>query len=166
MLSALTHAWQSWTRAKAVFALAAVALAVGIGSSVAIYTVVNAVMLRPLPYPASERLVALYGMSTSSPDTRMAHRFPHLIEYQQRTRSFDLFGWFTPRNYNLSSPGAPRHVNGAAVTPSLAHHLGVEPLIGRWFTDDSGVVFSHDLWKALGADPTMVGKPVVLVMLS
>lgn len=156
MLFALSHAWQSWKSAKAVAVLAFVALAAGIGSTTAIYTVVNAVMLRPLPYPESERFVALYGASVEDPAGRSSHTFPTLLAYQQRTRSFDVFGWFRPENFNLTSPGQPQHVAGAAVTPSLAHHLGVNPVLGRWFEDATGAVLSHALWTRLGADPGLV----------
>ncbi len=162
MSSGLSQAWRSWMRAKAVGVLAALALAVGIGASTAIYTVVNAVMLRPLPYQGSERFVALYGSNARDPNERASHRFPHLIEYQQRTRSFEVFGWFTRRNFNLTAPGVPRHVSGAAVTPSLAHHLGVTPMLGQWFGDESGAVISYGLWRDLGSDPALVGKGLTL----
>jgi putative ABC transport system permease protein len=162
MRTLLSHAWQGWKRAPGVAVLAALALAVGIGSSTAIYTVVNAVMLRPLPYAEGDRFVALYGATVSDPNGRSSHTFPRLIEYQQRTRSFDVFGWYTPRNFNLTSPGAPQLVQGAAVTTSLAHHLGVNPLIGTWFHDDTGAVISHALWTSLGANPALVGSPITL----
>ena len=63
MASVITRAWHSWKNAKAVALLSTVALAVGIGSTTAIYTVVNAVMLRPLPYQQGDRFVALFGAS-------------------------------------------------------------------------------------------------------
>jgi putative ABC transport system permease protein len=162
MRTSLSQAWHSWKRAPGVAVLAALALAAGIGSSTAIYTVVNAVMLRPLPYAEGHRFVALYGATTGDPNSRSAHTFPRLIEYQQRTRSFDVFGWFTPKSFNLTSPGAPQLVQGAAVTPSLAHHLGVNPMIGTWFSDDTGAVISHALWTGLGANPAIVGSPITL----
>ena len=103
-----------------------------------------------MPYAEGDRFVALYGATVSDPNSRSAHTFPRLIEYQQRTRSFDVFGWFTPRSFNLTSPraGAPQLVQGAAVTSSLAHHLGVNPAIGSWFRDETGVVISHALWTS------------------
>ena len=110
MLSALSQAWQSWKSARAVAALAVVAFAVGIGSATAIYTVVNGVMLRPLPYADGQRFVALYGATFSEPGQRSAHTFPDLLEYQQRTRSFDVFGWFTPGSFNMTFAGQPQHV--------------------------------------------------------
>ena len=66
MLSAFSQAWASWKTAPGVALLAVVAFAVGIGSATAIFTVINGVLLRPLPYPSSERFVSLYGSNTNS----------------------------------------------------------------------------------------------------
>ena len=142
--------------------VAALALAVGIGSTTAIYTVVNSVMLKPLPYPQGERWVALYGGTFSQPKLWSGSNVPDLTEYQQRTHSFDVFGWFRPEQFNLTSPGQPQHINGAAVTPSLAQHTGVNPMMGQWFHDDAGAVISYALWKRLGGDPNIVGKAVAM----
>ncbi len=162
MLSAFSHAWQAWKSARAVAALAVIAFAVGIGSATAIYTVVNGVMLRPLPYADGQRFVALYGATFSEPGQRSAHTFPDLLEYQQRTRSFDVFGWFRAASFNMTFAGQPEHVGGAAVTPSLARNLGVNPIVGQWFADDQGAVISSSLWRRLGSDPGIIGKPLTL----
>jgi predicted permease len=162
MLSALTHAWRSWMSARGVAALAVVAFAVGIGSATAIYTVVNGVMLRPLPYAEGHRFVALYGATFSEPRQRSAHAFPDLQEFQQRTQSFDVFGWFRPGSFNMTFAGQPQHVVGAEVTPSLARNLGVNPIVGQWFDDEQGAVISSALWARLGRDPQIVGKPITL----
>ena len=162
MLSAVAHAWRSWMNARNVGILAVLAFAVGIGSATAIYTVVNGVLLRPLPYAQSERFVALYSATFTQPEQRGAHTFPDLIEYQQRTRAFDVFGWFTPRSFNMMFGSQPEHVVGAAVTPSLVHNLGVNPAIGQWFADENGVVISNELWRRLGADRAIVGRPLTL----
>src|SRR5712671_2522463 len=94
MLSVFSQAWASWKRAPGVALLAVVAFAVGNGSATAIFTVINGVLLRPLPYPSSERFVSLYGASTRAPGTFTAMSVPELQDYQQQTTSFDAFGWF------------------------------------------------------------------------
>jgi len=162
MPSFLLQAWRSWKSGKAVALVAALALAVGIGSTTAIYTVVNAVMLKPLPYPEGERWVAVYSGTLSEPGQFGGSRFPDLQQYQQRTHSFDVFGWFRPEDFNLTSPGQPQHISGAAVTPSLAHYIGVSPMMGRWFQDDASAVISYSLWKRLGGDPNVVGKAAAM----
>jgi predicted permease len=145
-----------------VAALAIIAFAIGIGSATAIFTVINGVMLRPLPYPEGERFVALYGARFTEPGQYSSHSYPDLIEYQQRTSSFDVFGWFMTRDFNLTLGGEPQYVSGAAVTPSLAQNLGVDPIMGRWFNDETGVVISTSLWRRLGSDPAIVGKAVTI----
>ena len=162
MSSVFSHALRSWKHARAVALLAIVALAVGIGSTTAIYTVVNAVMLTPLAYANGERFVALYGARFSEPKQYSSSTFPDLQEYQRRTTSFDVFGWFRLGNVNMTAPGEPQHVNVVSVTPALANNLGVAPIAGRWFTDETGAVISAALWRRLGGDRTIVGQPMTL----
>ena len=122
MRSAFSQAWASWKTAPGVALLAVVAFAVGIGSSTAIFTVINGVLLRPLPYPGGERFVSLYSArTTASPDV-MRMSVAELQDYQQQTTSFDAFGWFRTGRYHLTAPGDPQFVPGAAVTPALARN--------------------------------------------
>jgi putative ABC transport system permease protein len=162
MRGVLLSAWRSWGNTKGVAALAIIAFAIGIGSATAIFTVINGVILRPLPYPEGERFVALYGARVTEPGQYSSHNFPDLIEYQRRTTSFDVFGWFMTRDFNFTLGGEPQYVSGAAVTPSLAQNLGVNPILGRWFSDETGVVISSSLWSRLGGDPSIVGKAVTI----
>ena len=132
--------------------MAIVAFAVGIGSATAIFTIINGVMLRPLPYPQGDRIAMLFGANTNEPGRYSTSTFVDLIEYERRTTSL--------RRVRVVHAGQhqPEHVRRApvrlwrtAVTPSLAHNIGVNPRLGRWFTDDSGVVISDALWKRLGS---------------
>jgi predicted permease len=162
MMSVLSQAWQSWRAAKGVAAVAVVALAVGIGSATAIFTIINGVMLQPLPYPEGDRYITLFGARENEPGRYGSSTFPDLLEYQRQTTSFDVFGWFRLNSFNLISSGEPQYVAGAAVTPSLAHNLGVSPRLGRWFTDETGVVLSHALWTRMGSRADIVGTAVTL----
>jgi putative ABC transport system permease protein len=169
MRSVASQTWRSWKSAKAVGLLAALAFAAGIGSTTAIYTVVNTVLLKPLPYKQGERFVALYGATFSEPKQRSSLTYPDVLAYQQRTHSFEAFGWFKVGDYNLTSPGQPQHIQGIEVTPSLVRSLGVSPAIGRWFGDSAGktagvyvAVISHALWNRLGADPRISGQALTL----
>jgi putative ABC transport system permease protein len=161
VLSAFKQAWVSWKSAPGVAVLAVVAFAVGIGSATAIFTVVNGVLLRPLPYPDGERFVSLYNANTTNPGTFNLMSVPELQDYQQQTTSFDVFGWLRNGRYLLTAPGEPRFVPGAAVTPALARQLG-PPRLGQWFSDDTSAVISTSLWRRLGGGPEIIGSAITL----
>jgi len=161
MLAALVHAWASWKRAPGVALLAVIAFAIGIGSATAIFTVINGVLLRPLPYPNSERFVALSAAKTTEPGISLAMSVPELHDYEQQATSFDAFGWFRTGTFHLTAPGEPQLVRGATVTPDLARQLG-SPLLGQWFPDESSAVLSDTLWRRLGARPDIIGAAITL----
>jgi putative ABC transport system permease protein len=156
------QAWRSWRNARAVAILAASALTVGIGAATAIYTVVNAVMLRPLPYRDGGRFVAIFGGSSTDPTHISSLSAADARAYAAALQAFDAFGWFREAGKNLMYAGEPHHVQGVAVTTPLVPQLGVDPILGQWFTDDSGVVISRALWQRLGGDPAIVGKGLTL----
>jgi putative ABC transport system permease protein len=158
----LRQAWRSWRSATGVALLVATALAIGIGSATAIYTVVNAVLLKPLPYRDGHRFVALFGAAANDPVHYSSLSMKDAQTYQERTRAFDAFGWFREAGQNLTFAGAPHHVQGVRVTTPLVRELGADPVLGQWFQDDSGVVISTSLWQRLGADPLIVGKSLSL----
>lgn len=147
------------------------ALAVGIGSTTAIYTVVDALLLKALPYEHSERFAVLWGVELTRPAERGALFYADLLEYQRRLRSFDVFGWFVyaADNVNMVFRGHPEHVNSLSVSPSLVSSLGTQLTLGRWFHDPSRepggyavAVLSNPLWRRLGADPAIIGKSLTL----
>src|SRR5947209_2577714 len=164
MPSLLAYPWQSWKGAKAVAILVVLAFAIGVGSATAIYTVIHALLLKPIPFEHGERFVSVLGATFDDPKGLSSVTMKDALEYRQRARSFDLFGSFVFNSYNLTAPGEPQFVNGVEVTPSLVNGIGVNPRLGRWFADASvpACVLSHDLWIRLGADPAMVGKTVTL----
>jgi putative ABC transport system permease protein len=157
----LAHIWRSWKGAKGIALLAIAAFTVGIGAATAIFTVINGVMLQPLPYPEGDRFVALYGARVNEPGRYSSSSVPDLIEYRDRMTTLDVFGWFRLGNFNLTAPGEPQYLAGASITPSLARNLG-PPRLGQWFTDERGAVISTSLWMRLGSDPGIVGKPITL----
>ena len=162
--SPLTHAWRSWKNSKSVALLAIAALAVGIGSTTAIYTVVDAVLLRPLPFAHGERYVSLFSAQKGQPGISSTS-WLNLLEYQRRTTSFDSFGIYQPREFTLTAPGEPRHLTAVEVTPSFMRDLGVSLVTGSWFESSDApnrAVISSELWRRLGSDPSLVGKTLTL----
>jgi len=143
------------------FTLAAIlSLAIGIGANTALFSVVNAVLWRPLPYPGAERLVRVGGWS-------LAEVFAAL---KQTQRAFDgLAGW-RARDYMLTGRGGPAHLKGQRVTPELLPLLDVTPQVGRAFVAeefqpgrDQVAIISHRLWQSrFGADPQIIGQAVTL----
>jgi len=164
MLSAASQAWQSWKSARAAAFLIIVAFTIGIGSATAIYTIVNALLLKPVPYAHGDRWVSFTGGTPLDSDSMSGLSLDDMLEYQQRTRSFDVFGWVKFSHYNLTAPGQPQFVQGVAVTPALANGIGVNPRFGQWFrgADEPLAVISDSLWQRLGADPLLVGKSITL----
>src|SRR5215213_7544657 len=148
------------------FALVAVlTLALGIGANTAIFSVVNAVLLKPLPFRDAERLVTVYETTQSVPRDYVS--VPNLEDYRAGSRSFEGFATFVPQSVNLTGAGTePERVVGAFVTSSFFPVVGVEPARGRAFLaeeDAQGggqvVILNHDLWqRRFGADPEIVGK--------
>ncbi|HYN06271.1 MAG TPA: ADOP family duplicated permease [Vicinamibacterales bacterium] len=162
LLQACTHAWKSWRSARGVGLVASAALAVGIGSATAIYSVVNVVMLKPLPYPDGDRFVALFAADLDDPKRHSPLRSQDAERFRDRNRAFDAFGWFRGAEKNLMVAGHPYHVGGVAVTISLVQSLGVSPAVGQWFQDNSGVVISTSLWHRLGGSSAIIGQTVTL----
>jgi predicted permease len=161
VLSAFSQAWASWKSSPGVALLAVVAFAVGIGSATAIFTVINGVLLLPLPYPESERFVRLSGGRTTQPGISNAMSVPEVRDYEQQTTSFDAFGWFRGGTFHLTAPGEPQFVAGTAVTPSLARELG-SPLLGQWFADETSAVLSSAQWQRLGGRRDVIGSAITL----
>jgi predicted permease len=168
MLSQMAQAWRSWKNAKAVACLAVAALAVGIGSTTAIYTVVDAVLLKPFPFNHAERYVAIFS-ARKGEEGWSGTSWLNLLEYQRRTTSFDSFGIYQPREFTLTAPGLPRHITAVQVTPSFIRDLGIAPVRGRWFNEaqrEQGnlklAVISEGLWESLGSDSAIAGKTLTL----
>jgi putative ABC transport system permease protein len=161
VLSAFSQAWASWKSAPGVALLAVVAFAVGIGAATTIFTVVNGVLLRPLPYPDGERFVVLYRVNTTDPATMNWMSGPELQDYEQQTTSFDAFGWFRAGRFRMTAPAEAQFVPGAAVTPALARQLG-SPRLGQWFVDDTSAVISTSLWRRLGGGREIIGSTITL----
>ncbi|MEO8481123.1 MAG: ABC transporter permease [Acidobacteriota bacterium] len=146
--------------------LAILALALGTGATTAVFTVVNSVLLRPLPYQDPDRLVtALYGTAGSGPVSPA-----DFLDYRREARSFDGMGVAQVWNPTLSGGDRPERLDGLSVSGDLFPMLGVSPTIGRGFlaTEDQPgqnqvVLLSDGLWRRrFGADPDVVGQRIDL----
>jgi predicted permease len=141
-------------------ATAILTLALGIGANAAIFSVVNAVLLRSLPYPNSEQLFTL----------RSNQSLPDLEDIQKRTHSFSAVGGITVQSLNLTGEGEPVQVSAGLCNADLINALGFQTSMGRMFTaaeDSYGgpglVVLTNGFWtRTFGADPAILGKSIHL----
>lgn len=150
--------------------IAIVTLALGIGANTAIFSVVNAIILRPLPFREPERLVAVFDNFQKQNLNRINVSVPEFYDYQKETKSFEKLAAYASFNANLSATDnrAPERLQALAVTHELFDLLGVAPYKGRGFTPeedmeghDNTVILSYGLWqRRFGADPNVVGRTV------
>src|SRR5579871_2872768 len=158
----LSQALRSWNRTRLVAALAIFAFAIGIGAATAMYTVVNAVLLRPVPYSDGDRLVAIYGADVDEPNRFSANTLDDLQNIERHATGFDAFGIFTSITRSLTSRGDPRHVTVVAVTPAFLPQLGPTPALGSWPATERDAAVSDRLWREIGSDPRIIGDSIVL----
>ena len=114
-------------------AVAVATLALGIGANTAIFSVVNAVILRPLGYPHPEQLMYVSSQFPQMGFDQFWISPPELLEFQERTRAFSIVGAFATGQANLTAPDRPRRVNSVQASAELFKALGVNPLYGRTF---------------------------------
>jgi predicted permease len=151
-------------------AIAVLALAVGIGANSAIFSVINAVLLRPLPYQNGDRLVLIWEKFTSQGLDRIPVSAPEFTEYREQNHVFEQVAAFDTNDFNLTGGETPERIPGATVSASLFSVLGVQPERGRTFLPednelghDNVVLLGHGLWeRRFGSDPNMIGKTIAL----
>ncbi|HEX8116531.1 MAG TPA: ABC transporter permease, partial [Pyrinomonadaceae bacterium] len=156
------------TRNKAFTAVAVLTLALGIGANTAIFSVVNDLLLRPLPYTDAERVVMLWEVTPSGRHMNTTSR-ANFREWRAQGSSFESMAAFSDQRLNLTGAGEPEEVGIQLATPELFKVLGVGPMLGRALVEEDGkpgaygVVLSHGFWKRrFGGDPNIVGKPIML----
>jgi predicted permease len=154
------------------FTIAAIlTLALAIGANAAIFTMVHRVLLNPLPYPDSGRLIDLdHGAALINIPTGMGMKAGLYFYYQDRARTLDAVAVFNSAGGTLSGQGEPEQIRITRASPSLLRVLGVSPALGRWFTSEEGepgaaqvAVLSHGLWlRRFDGDRRVIGRTVVL----
>ncbi|HWF90118.1 MAG TPA: ABC transporter permease [Pyrinomonadaceae bacterium] len=150
--------------------VAVIALALGIGANTAIFSVVNTVLLRPLPYKDPERLVLVWEDATKQGYPRDTPAAANFVDWRDQNHVFEGMAAISDESFNLTGSGEPERLAGHTVSASLFPLLGVEPHIGRVFTaaeDQAGsqhvVLLSYALWqRRFGGEPNIVGQPLTL----
>ncbi|HXW90400.1 MAG TPA: ABC transporter permease [Terriglobales bacterium] len=167
-LQDLRFGWRLMRQAKSVTLIAVLSLAIGIGANTAIFSVVNAVVLNPLPYHDSDRLVSLFqdrqGFHTASIS------YMNFLDWQRMNRSFAAMAAYRSTGYSLLGRGEPERLHGEMISAGFFEILGVNPLLGRPFTADEDhlganptAMISERLWRRkFGADPNIIGQRMIL----
>jgi predicted permease len=149
-------------------AVAILTLALGIGANTAIFSLVNAALLRPLPYKDAARLVIM--RETSNRVGEVSVSYPDFLDWRQQSHSFVQLMAVHNVGFNLSGVDKPESIGGFGVSPGFLSMLGIQPILGRDFLpaeESAGtepvVLLSYQLWKShLGADPGVLGRPIEL----
>jgi putative ABC transport system permease protein len=169
LLQDLRYGLRMLLKNKSFTAIAVLALALGIGANTAIFSLVNGVLLRPLPFPDAERIIYFEGNNPSAGITESNISFLDFTDWSQQTDLFASTAAYWTGNANLGADGAePERVPRAGVTTGFFSVLGIQPVLGRTFVpeDDkpqtiSVAIISHGLWKRrFGSDPAIVGSQV------
>jgi len=151
------------------FTLTAVlTLALGIGANTAIFSAVNAVLLRPLPYPESDRLMFLSERSRRTES--MPVSWPNYLDWRARQSSFECIGVYNYDSYNMTGGGEPERLQAGQVSADLFAALRVDAALGRVFTNDEDrpgvapvVTLGHGLWRRrFGGDPNILNRTITL----
>ncbi len=146
------------------------ALALGIGATTTMFGLLNAVALRPLPYPESDRLVELWGNVERQVVERRGTSIPDYLDWKAKSKSFDLFSAWNDTGFIMYGNGAPERIEGEIVAGEYFSALGVEPILGRGLTsaDDApnaplAAVIGEQLWnRAYGRAPDTIGRSIRL----
>jgi|CXWL01.1.fsa_nt_gi predicted permease len=166
----IRYSLRSLGKSKAFTAIAMLTLALCIGANSAIFSVVHAVLLKPYPWPDSERLVFVYNSYPLMGLPNAGTSIPDYLDRKTGVAGFEDGAMYTNQSFNLASDGEPERIVGLRATPSLFTTLGAQAYLGRVFgeaeadpANDKVVVLSHALWKnRFGAEASIIGQTIRL----
>jgi predicted permease len=166
----LRYARRALARTPGFTAAALLSLAIGIGANTSIFSVANALLLRPLPYRDTDQLVILWNRSPGLAITQDWFSPAQYFDIRTGSRSFEQVALAIGGNYTLTGDGEPERVGVARISSSLLPMLGARPLAGRLFSPDedlpghaAAAVLTYDMWqRRYGGDPRVVGSSVLL----
>src|SRR5215470_793665 len=173
LLLDLKFAFRQLRKSLGFAATAVLMLAFGIGATTAIFSIVEGVLLRPLPFPDSDRLVVLsdhlQGVKIAGGSDEVGVTVPDIIAYTRDTHSFTSLGGYQGAAFELSGTSEPAQVNASRLTAGVFSALGVAPQLGRYFTADEDqhqqqvAVLSYVTWRdRFHSDPHIIGTKILL----
>jgi len=172
MLTDLKFAFRMLIKAPGFSIIAILTLALGIGANSAIFSVIDTVLLRPLPFKNPDEIVMIWGryVNDSGPVRGNVHSFPDFTDLRDQSQTISAMAAYTRTAGTLTYAEDARYLEGVAITPEVFGVLGVQPMLGRGFSQDDAkneadrvVVLSYQLWRtAFGGDPNIVGQQISL----
>ena len=168
MITEFRFAFRNLVKTPGFTLVAVITVALAIAANTAVFSLVNALLIRPLPFKAPQSLVLLFEKFTAQGLDQIPVSAPEYLDWEKQTRSYERIAAFDFVNFNLTGGDMPERIQGAAVTPSLFPLLGVQPIKGRVFNDtefgegnDGVIVISERLWRRrFNSDPQLVGTQV------
>jgi putative ABC transport system permease protein len=168
LMQDLKFSFRMLMKSPAFTAVAVLTLALGIGANTAIFSIVNAVLLRPLPFKNSAQLVRL--RETYKAVGNVSVSYPDFLDWRQQSHAFSAMAVINNVGFNLSGVAQPENIGGYAVSPNFLTLVGVSPVLGRDFLPSEekpgtapAVLLSYQLWQShLGGDPAAIGRSITL----
>ena len=170
MWADVQYTLRSLARQPLFYTVVILTLALGVGANAAIFTVVNAVLLRPLPYPDPDRLMMVWTYNPRQGFDKDVGTYPNFEDWRRASQSFERMSGYFGASVTLTGSGDPAQIRGARVTHEFFETMKVLPMLGRPFAPEHGraggesvVLLSHGLWtRRFGADAAIVGRPITL----
>jgi putative ABC transport system permease protein len=172
MLTDLKYAFRMLIKAPVFAVIAILTLALGIGANSAIFSVIDTVLLRPLPFKNPDEIVNIWGRYANDSGSLRGnvHSFPDYLDLRDQSQTIAAMAAYTRTGGTLSLTEDAKALEGIAITPEVFDVLGVQPLLGRGFTKDDAkneanrvVVLTYPLWKsAFGSDPKIIGQTITI----
>jgi predicted permease len=164
----LQYAGRQMMKSPGFAAIAILTLALGIGANTTIFSVVNGVLINPLPFPHADRLVVLFHNKPNF--TKGSISYPNFLDWQRDNRCFEAMAAYRSGSATLTGSGEPENLSGRMVSAGFFEILGVTPLMGRTFTADEDrlganptVMISEGLWKRkFASNPHILGQAIIL----
>src|SRR5947207_2687822 len=170
LLKDIRYAVRSLTKHPGFTVVAVITLALGIGANTAIFSVVNAVLLKPLAFKNPEQLMMVWEEASFAGFPRNTPAPANYFDWKELNHSFESLAALDQRNFNLTADGEPEYVTASGVTANSFSLLGVQPLLGRSFQSDEDspkanrvVLLSYSLWQSrYGGERNIIDRHILL----
>src|SRR3954447_19042109 len=145
-------------------------LALGIGANTALFSIINVLLLRPLPLPQPEQMVHVWEVSRQSGNQKFPVALPNMVDWRTQSSSFANIAAYSPTSLNLTGEDQPERISVLSVTPEYFKVIGVTPAMGRDLRDEDGLpnaqrtaVLNYGFWQRhFAADPQIIGRTIRL----